>query len=248
MAHKKNIFGYHSVVSALSTMPQSVKILFLQPKERDKRFLQLVNLATENHIEIRYITKSRLDEIMPLGNHQGVIAEVSYLGEYTESYLEVVLNRYDTKIFLLILDGVQDPHNLGACLRTANAAGVNAIIIPKDRACGLTPTVCKTASGAIGVTPIIRVANLTRTIEILKNRNIWVYGVTEEAKQNIYDCQKLLSLPLALVFGSEGEGLRKLTKESCDEIFSIPMKGTVQNLNVSVAVGISLFAVVQKLT
>ena len=243
MAQKKYIYGYHTIAVAMDTMSQGVKRLFLQPKEREQRLRELVALASQHQIAITYLSKEQLDQMLPLTKHQGAIAEINYLGEYTEDYLRVILDRHGENILLLILDGVQDSHNLGACLRTANAAGVHGVIIPKDRACGLTPIVYKVASGAVGVTPIIPVTNLARTMNLLKRRNIWIYGASEEAQSSLHEIT--FKTPLAMVFGAEGDGLRRLTKDNCDLLFKIPMRGVVQNLNVSVAVGIGLFSVLQ---
>ncbi len=244
MAQKKLIFGYHPIIAALTTMPKDVKAVFLQPKERDKRFVEVESLAQQNGIAVKYLARDKIDEMFPLESHQGAVAEIVYTGEYSEDYLKVLVERYGQETFLLILDGVQDPHNLGACLRTANAAGVHAVIVPKDKACGITPVVYKVASGAVGVTPIITVTNLARTIKILKESNIWIYGADEAAEKTIYQID--LVPPIALVFGAEGSGLRRLTKDGCDLLFKIPMKGIVPNLNVSVAVGIGLFEVGRK--
>lgn len=244
MGKIRHIFGYHSVISALSVMSEKVHIIYLQNKLSDKRALEVIKFSEKYRIQIRYRSRKDLDTMVGQANHQGVVAEVIYPGDYTEDYLKVVLEKYKENTLLLVLDGVQDPHNLGACLRTANAAGVHAMIIPKDKACGLTPTVYKVASGAVGLTPLIQVTNLVRTIEFLKKNNIWIYGATEEATQNIY--QTCLQPPLALVFGAEGKGLRRLTKDSCDLMVKIPMYGMVQNLNVSVAVGVCLFEVIRQ--
>ena len=244
MPQINHIFGYHTVASALSVMPEGVKCVYLQSKQHDKRAQEIIDLAQQHGISIKHLSREHLNAIAPLANHQGVIAEVVYPGDYTEDYLKVILEKNKTETILVILDGVQDPHNLGACLRTANAAGAHAIIIPKDKACGLTPTVYKVASGAVGITPVIQVTNLARTIRFLKESNIWVYGAAEDATQNIYQIE--LKPPLALVFGGEGTGLRHLTKESCDFIIKIPMSGVVPNLNVSVAVGVCLFEVVRQ--
>ena len=244
MGQIKHIFGYHAVISALSVMPKEVRGIYLQNKLGDKRSLEVIELAQKSNVSIKHLSRKDIDTMAPLANHQGVVAEVIYPGDYTEDYLKVLLGKHKNEIFLLILDGVQDPHNLGACLRTANAAGVHAIIVPKDKACGLTPTVYKVASGAAGLTPVIQVTNLARTIQLLKENNVWVYGAAEDATQNIY--QTSLKPPLALVLGAEGTGLRRLTKESCDFIVKIPMKGVVQNLNVSVAVGVCLFEVIRQ--
>ncbi|MBU0743919.1 MAG: 23S rRNA (guanosine(2251)-2'-O)-methyltransferase RlmB [Gammaproteobacteria bacterium] len=244
MAQKKHIFGYHPVLSALSIMPKDVQTVYLQIKQPDKRALEIVDLAQKNKVLVKYLSRKEIDALVPFTNHQGVVAEVIYPGDYTEDYLKVILEKHGAKTFLLVLDGVQDPHNLGACLRTANAAGVHAVIIPKDKACGLTPTVYKVASGAAGITPVIQVTNLSRTIELLKKNNVWVYGLAEDAAESIHQIE--LKPPLALVFGAEGTGLRRLTKESCDLMIKIPMQGIVSSLNVSVAVGVCLFEVIRQ--
>lgn len=243
--NKKLIFGYHTVISALTVMPSDVCGIYLQNKLHDKRTREVIELAQKNHITVEHLPREKIDEMVPLVSHQGVVAEVTYTGEYSEDYLKVVLEKHKNDVLLLILDGVQDPHNLGACLRTANAAGVHAVIVPKDKACGLTPVVYKVASGAVGVTPLIQVTNLARTMQLLKDHNVWIYGATEDASQDIYKID--LKPPLALVFGAEGSGLRRLTKENCDILFKIPMQGVVPNLNVSVAVGVCLFEVVRNM-
>lgn len=244
MGQTKHIFGYHTVVSALSSMPEGVRLVYLQGKQTDKRTAEIIELAEQHQISIKYLSREHINSMFPMENHQGVIAEVVYQGEYSENYLEVILEKNGAKTLLLILDGVQDPHNLGACLRTANAAGVHAIIVPKDNACGLTPTVYKVASGAAGIVPLIQVTNLSRTIRFLKENNIWVYGTAEDAEQSIY--QAKFTTPMAMVYGAEGKGLRRLTKENCDLMVNIPMQGAVSSLNVSVAVGVGLFEVVRQ--
>lgn len=243
MTQIKQIFGYHTLASALAVMPEGVKCIYIQSKQNDKRALEIAKSAQLNQIPLKYLSREHINALVPVGNHQGVVADIVYLGDYGEDYLSLVLEQHKTKTFLLILDGVQDPHNLGACLRTANAAGAHAVIIPKDRACGLTPTVYKVASGAVGVTPLIQVTNLVRTIKLLKEYNVWVYGAAEDATDSIYQVD--FKPPVALVFGAEDKGMRRLTRESCDFIFKIPMHGSVPNLNVSVAVGVGLFAAVR---
>lgn len=236
----RTIFGYHSISSALEVNAAGVKAIYLQKKLADRRILELLKVAKLHHIPIKYLnTEEELKIFTPWGNHQGVAAEIIYPGDYSEDYLDLVLKKNRNQTFLLILDGVQDPHNLGACLRTANAAGADAVIIPKDRACGLTPTVYKVASGAVGVTPLIQATNLVRTIRMLKEHNFWIYGAAHDGVTSLYQVD--FKLPLALVFGAEDKGLRRLTRENCDLIFKIPMQGSVANLNVSVAVGVGLF-------
>lgn len=244
MRQLKHIFGYHTVLSALQVMPKEIRGIYLQNKQLDNRVDEIIELATKHHIPLKYLTRKEIDAVVPQSNHQGVVAEVIYPGDYTEDHLDLILKSNFDGLVLLILDGVQDPHNLGACLRSANALGASAVVVPKDRACGLTPTVYKVASGAVGITPIIQVTNLARTIESLKKQNVWVYGVDESATKTISQIE--LKPPLALVFGAEGSGLRRLTQEKCDFMLRIPMVGTVPNLNVSVAVGIGLFEVLRQ--
>lgn len=244
MKSTKSIFGYHSVISILSHTPKHVKYIYLQNKKHDDHAQEILQFAHTHNIPIKHLSRELLDEMVPDANHQGIVAEVTYTGTYTENDIEAILTKINTQPLLLILDGVQDPHNLGACLRTANAAGVHAVIAPKDKACGLTPTVYKVASGAAEVTPFIQVTNLVRTMRMLKEFNIWIYGLDENAKEDIYHSN--LKGPIALVMGAEGEGLRRLTREHCDFMIKIPMTGTVPNLNVSVATGVCLFEAVRQ--
>jgi len=240
----KSIFGYHSVISLLSHTPKHVNCIYLQSKKYDEHSQEILQLAQTHNIPVKYLSRDLLGEMVYHANHQGIVAAVTRTGDYTEEDIKVILNKTDTPPLLLILDGVQDPHNLGACLRTANAAGVHAVIAPKDKACGLTPTVYKVASGAAEVTPFIQVTNLARTMRMLKEFNVWIYGTAEEAKQDIYHVD--LKGPVALVLGAEGEGLRRLTREHCDFMIKIPMSGSVPSLNVSVAAGVCLFEAVRQ--
>lgn len=240
----KHIFGYHPVVSALTYTAKHVIGIYLQTNKQDDHAQEVQKIALAKHIPVKLLARERLSEMVHHANHQGFVAEVSRAGEYTEDDLQRILNTPDINPLILILDGVQDPHNLGACLRTASAAGAHAVIAPKDRACGLTPTVYKSACGAAEVIPFIQVTNLARTMKMLKEFNIWLYGATEEAAQDIYHTN--LTGPIALVMGAEGEGLRRLTKENCDVLVNIPMTGAVPNLNVSVATGVCLFEIVRQ--
>ncbi|EKE01607.1 MAG: hypothetical protein ACD_21C00090G0013 [uncultured bacterium] len=239
----KAIFGYHSVISALAHTPKHVVCIYLQNKKQDDHSQEILSLAQAHNVPVKYLSRDRLGEMVYHANHQGIVAEVTRTSDYTEDDLQKILDGVDAPL-LLILDGVQDPHNLGACLRTANAAGVHAVIAPRDRACGLTPTVYKVASGAVETTPFIQVTNLARTMRMLKEFNIWIYGTAEEADQDIYHVD--LKGPVALVLGAEGEGLRRLTREHCDFLVKIPMSGVVPSLNVSVATGVCLFEAVRQ--
>lgn len=238
MRKKNYIFGYHAIVAALKTMPKDVQKIYLQNERRDRRSEELKNLAAAAACPIALVTRATLTEMVPYGSLQGVVAEVRVTGEYSEDYLAVLLKRYQKKAFFLVLDGVEDPHNLGSALRTANALGAQAVIVPKDRACGITSVVYKVASGAVGITPVVIVTNLVRTLNKLKEVGLWVYGASEEAPQTLGELT--MAPPLAVVMGAEGAGLRALTKRNCDILFRIPMYGTVPNLNVAVATGIVL--------
>jgi len=240
------IFGIHAVKSALNYCSDGggddaespVSVLFVDRGRKDNRISSIVELAKRKSVKITFVQRKKLDELTT-GNHQGVIAQSKAPKVKSESFLDDLLQKLEVPPFLLILDGVQDPHNLGACLRTADAAGVHAIIVPKDRSVSLTPTVRKVASGADQAVPLIQVTNLARTLKLLKSYQIWIIGTAGETDATIYSSD--LTGPLALVMGTEGKGMRRLTRENCDALVKIPMLGSVESLNVSVATGISLF-------
>ena len=243
------IYGIHAVKSALnylssqnphdkSESDQLVSIVFVDRGRKDNRINAIVELAKKKSVKVSFVNRKKLDELCS-SNHQGVVAQSKTPKVKTESYLDELLQQLDVPPFLLVLDGVQDPHNLGACLRTADAAGVHAIIVPKDRAVSLTPVVRKVACGADQTVPLIQVTNLARTLKLLKSYQIWIVGTAGETAATIYNCD--LKGPLALVMGTEGKGMRRLTRENCDQLVKIPMQGNVESLNVSVATGISLF-------
>jgi 23S rRNA (guanosine2251-2'-O)-methyltransferase len=185
-----------------------------------------------------------LDQLSGQERHQGAIARLKPAGIQGEGFLDELLDKVGPQPFVLVLDGVQDPHNLGACLRSADAAGVHAVVVPRDRAAGLSPTVRKVASGAAETIPLVQVVNLARTLRHLKDRGLWLVGAAGEADKDLYTAD--FKGPLALVMGSEGEGLRRLTREACDFLVRIPMRGTVESLNVSVATGVLLFEAVRQ--
>lgn len=244
MSKTEIIYGFHAVSSLLQTAPQSMVKLYVQQGRNDGRIHEILQLAETHNISYYYLTKKELDEKTAHQNHQGVVADVlSQQKTFSEHDLELLLQQHASPLFL-ILDGIQDPHNLGACLRTANAAGVTAVIIPKDKSVSLTSTVKKVASGAAEVTPLIQVTNLARTIRHLQEQGVWIYGFAEQATKSLFECQ--LSGPIALILGNEAKGLRHLTREHCDELLKIPMLGTVESLNVSVATGVALFEVVRQ--
>jgi len=235
------VFGFHAVLARLRADPSSVLEIFLDETRQDARAKDLVSAAERSKVRLMRVPTRRLDGFYGGGRHQGVVARVSLksMGETLDDVLEGV-----EKPMLLVLDGVTDPHNLGACLRVANAAGAHAVIAPKDRAVGITPAVSKVASGAAEATPYLMVTNLARTLAELKERNIWIVGADERAPQALYKAD--LPEAIAWVLGAEGEGMRRLTRESCDLLVKIPMAGEIESLNVSVSAGICLFESVRR--
>lgn len=231
------IFGLHAVEAALRAA-RECRVLYLLGGRMDRRLEAIVKLAEKQRIPMQRISRQQLDDLSDGAQHQGVIGDFVETRTGPDS-LEELLDGLAAVPFLLVLDGVQDPHNLGACLRTADAAGVQAVVVPKDRACGVTPTVRKVAAGAAESVPVYAVTNLARTLRDLKERGIWLVGTAGEASRTVFEAD--LKGPLAIVMGAEGEGLRRLTRESCDFLVKIPMNGRVESLNVSVATGICLF-------
>ena len=237
------IFGIHAVQAALEKNPKTILELYLLKGRSDKRLKSIVGLAKQHNIAVQFVERQLLDDKVT-GNHQGVVAhiETSRVQVYDEAFLKSRFVRWldDGQIpFILILDGVTDPHNLGACLRSAEAAGVQCVIVPKDNAATLNPTTIKVACGAAEVLPLIRVTNLSRTMQWLQEQGVWIVGAAGEAEQHHFELD--LKGPLAIAMGSEGKGLRRLTREHCDYLMRIPMMGSVSSLNVSVATGVCLF-------
>ncbi|MDD7804580.1 MAG: 23S rRNA (guanosine(2251)-2'-O)-methyltransferase RlmB [Endozoicomonas sp. (ex Botrylloides leachii)] len=237
------IFGLHAVQSLFDTKPERVLELWVQKGRTDKRISRLVDTARSYGAAVRFIEKSLLDAKTG-GVHQGIVAKVAAATVLREGDLDDLLEHLDTPPFLLVLDGVTDPHNLGACLRTADAAGVHAIIIPKDKSAVLNATANKVACGAAETVPLIQVTNLARTLSWLKARGIWLIGTAGESSKRIYQAD--LTGALALVMGAEGKGMRRLTREQCDSLVYIPMAGAISSLNVSVAAGVCLFEAVRQ--
>ena len=234
------IYGVHAVQTMLKASPQRVIEVHMQAGRTDDRLQKIHNLVEQHGIHKQLVGVKKLDSRVS-GSHQGVIALCRPGEALDESLLLKLFEQYGSQIFFLILDGVTDPHNLGACLRSADGAGVHAVIIPKDNAVGLTPVVQKVACGAAESVPLVPVTNLTRTIKKLKSLGIWVVGTTGNAGQTIYETN--LSGPITLVMGAEGVGMRNLTTKQCDFLANIPMKGQVGSLNVSVAAGICLYEI-----
>ena len=237
MSNIRLIFGFHAVISRLRQNPDSIKEIFLDANRRDQRARDLIKLAEAEEIRLIACDNARLDSMAGSRRHQGVTANIDVTRHHVA--IDDVLDTLAEPARLLVLDGIQDPHNLGACLRVADAFGVHAVIAPKDRAVGLTAAVHKVASGAADTVPFIPVTNLARTLRELKQRGIWVIGTAADATHDLNTLS--LSGPVAWVLGAEGEGMRRLTRETCDQLTRIPMLGSVESLNVSVSAGICLF-------
>ncbi len=238
----RTVFGFHAVQARLRADPKSVREIYLDAARDDARARQLLALAGQAGVRVMRVPDKRLDGMMGARRHQGVAATVDMLAMPTS--LDDLLDEVSGPPMLLVLDGITDPHNLGACLRVADAAGVHAVVAPKDRAVGVGATVSKVASGAAETVPYFMVTNLARTLDELKERSIWIVGTDERAEAGIYDVE--LPEAIAWVLGAEGEGMRRLTRERCDQLVKIPMRGSVESLNVSVASGICLFESVRR--
>ncbi len=227
----------------LNSAPKRVKQLQLLKGRQDKALQGVVALAEMYGVSITYVNRQVLDEAAD-GNHQGVLAHCLPAESMREDDLYGLLDKIEEPPFLLILDGVTDPHNLGACMRSAEAAGAHAVIAPKDKAVGLNATARKVACGAAEVIPFVAVTNLARTLKTLQDRGVWLTGAAGEAEQSVYQAD--LKGALGLVMGAEGKGLRRLTRDTCDNLIHIPMAGSVSSLNVSVASGVCLFEAVRQ--
>ncbi|MDX2462972.1 MAG: 23S rRNA (guanosine(2251)-2'-O)-methyltransferase RlmB [Porticoccus sp.] len=237
------LFGLHAVQAVLKTSGSKIQELRVQKGRDDQRLKKILNLAEQQSIPVNWVLRSDLDALAS-GRHQGVAALCEGAGVQDENYLFALLQGLNEPPFLLVLDGVTDPHNLGACMRSADAAGVQAVIVPKDNAVGVTPTVQKVACGAAETVPLVVVTNLSRTLKQLQEQGLWVVGTAGEAEQLVYDVD--LKGPMALVMGAEEKGLRRLTRENCDLLVKLPMSGVVSSLNVSVATGVCLFEAVRQ--
>lgn len=238
MARERIIFGFHTVKSRIREKPAVVTALYVQDTRDDPRMRDLIEFAGRAGVRVMAVDRVRLDRLAGgHARHQGVVASVSV--NATSPDLDDVLAALSEPALLLVLDGVQDPHNLGACLRVADGLGAHAVIAPKDRSVGLTPTVAKVASGASETVPYVAVTNLARTLRSLQDRGIWIVGADAAGATFLADAD--LGGAMAWVMGAEGEGLRRLTRETCDDLVRIPMVGTVESLNVSVASGICLY-------
>lgn len=237
MSQTSFIHGFHAIVAKLRHQPDAILEIFIDADRHDARARDLMRHAELQKVKIIPVDAKRLEGMAGGMRHQGVVARIS--GTSRHVTLDDVLDTLEEPAFLLVLDGIQDPHNLGACLRVADAVGAHAVIAPKDRAVGLTQTAIKVASGAAESVPYITVTNLARTLRELQEREIWVIGTDAEAREDLYAAQ--WPEATAWVLGAEGDGMRRLTRETCDQLVMIPMLGSVQSLNVSVASGVCLY-------
>jgi len=242
MSSPKVLFGFHAVGVRLKTAPQSIVEIYFEPTRRDARMRQFVAKAQEAGVRLIEADALRIAKLSGSHGHQGVAARVEPLPQVHS--LDELLESLTESALLLVLDAVTDAHNLHACLRVADGAGVHAVIAPKDHAVGVNATVAKVASGAAETVPYFMVTNLARTLNELKERNIWCIGTSEDAPKTLYKVD--LKGPVALVLGAEGEGIRQLTRKTCDELVRLPMKGAVESLNVSVASGVCLYEAVRQ--
>ena len=241
---KESLFGLHGVLAVLTNTPERIlEVLILQGRE-DQRMQDIIMAAKAQGIPVSQKPRKTLDNLAN-GNHQGVVAIAKPSKALVEEDLYALIdNLGNTPAFILVLDGVTDPHNLGACLRSADAAGVHAVVVPKDNSALLTESVRKVACGAADTVPLIAVTNLARTLQKMQEQGVWLVGTAGEATQSIY--QVSLTGPIAIIMGAEGTGMRRLTRETCDHLAFIPMAGSVSSLNVSVAAGICLFEAVRQ--
>jgi 23S rRNA (guanosine2251-2'-O)-methyltransferase len=241
MSSPKVLFGFHAVAVRLKMAPASIIEVYVDPTRRDARMRQFVDRCKEAQVRIIESDSLRIAKLAGSHGHQGVAARVQALQQSNslDDLLDDIEKGDNPPPLLLVLDGVTDPHNLGACLRVADGAGANAVIAPKDHAAGISATVAKVASGAAETMPYFMVTNLARTLNELKERNIWIIGTSDDADKSIYDVD--LKGPVALVLGAEGPGMRQLTRKTCDDLVSIPMQGAVESLNVSVASAVCLY-------
>ncbi|MGH8314918.1 MAG: 23S rRNA (guanosine(2251)-2'-O)-methyltransferase RlmB [Steroidobacterales bacterium] len=237
MADTRYLAGFHAVTARLRQHPESVRTVYVVAARHDRRARELAERAASAGVAVHPVDVKRLDAMAGSDRHQGVVAEVD--AALPHRTLDEVLEGLTEPALLLVLDGVTDPHNLGACLRCADAFGAQALIVPKDRAAGVNATVSKAASGAADTVPVIAVTNLARTLRDLKERGVWLIGADAGGAETLFGAD--LSGPLAWVLGGEGSGLRRLTRDLCDRIVGIPLRGAVESLNVSVATGVCLF-------
>ena len=238
------IAGINAVASAIENDADNVREILLEAGSKNARITEIEENARRKGIEVRRVTQQALDGVGGSVRHQGAVARYAAAKTWDEGELAGLIEAAEGKALVLVLDGVQDPHNLGACLRSAAAAGVTAVIIPKDKSVGVNATVRKTSAGAADSVPVVRVTNLSRTLRELQKLGVWIYGLAGEVDPTLYSLD--LTGNVALVLGGEAEGLRRLTREHCDALVQIPMPGQIESLNVSVAAGVCLFEAVRQ--
>ncbi|ORU91829.1 MAG: 23S rRNA (guanosine(2251)-2'-O)-methyltransferase RlmB [Cycloclasticus sp. symbiont of Poecilosclerida sp. N] len=244
MADAQTIYGIHAVRAVLKGGAERIIGAWLDRQRKDVKLQTIQRNLEQVGVRVEYTDKKALEKLSKNGNHQGVLLTVRLPSERTEEALKKAIKERTEEAFYLVLDQVTDPHNLGACLRTALAAGVQGVIVPKDNACRLNATVCKVASGAAEILPVYRVTNLSRILKWLKNEGVWLTGAASEAPTDVFDAQ--LTGSVAIVMGAEGKGLRQLTQQHCDQLVKIPMSDEVESLNVSVATGIIFYEVLRQ--
>ncbi|APE03285.1 23S rRNA (guanosine(2251)-2'-O)-methyltransferase RlmB [Alteromonas mediterranea] len=243
MAQQEWLYGLHAMQSVLEKEPERVMEVWVLKGRNDERLTNIVNQVRRFGISVQFSQRKALDDKVNGEQHQGVVAKAKPARVLDEADLDKILER-EPQPLILVLDGITDPHNLGACLRTADGAGVHAVVVPKDKSASLNGTVRKVACGAAEVVPLIQITNLSRTLKHLQDKGLWIVGTAGETDKTLYDVD--LKGPTALVMGAEGKGMRRLTKETCDELVKLPMAGSVTSLNVSVATGVCLYEIVRQ--
>lgn len=236
---KTMLHGIHAVQTAVQNDTANVTCVYTSTETPSPRLTKLLDEVKSLKVKIISVDDKKLEQLSKTHNHQHIVAEYLQAESYTEKDLLNIVGNLEKPALLLVLDGVTDPHNLGACLRTAEAAAVDAVIVPKDNSVGLTPTVRKVASGAADLVPLVKVTNLSRTLQTLKKEGVWIMGTSDKAAVNYF--QQDFTAPMALVMGAEGAGMRRLTEKQCDILLSLPMAGKISSLNISVATGICLY-------
>lgn len=244
MSKKISVFGLHAVRALIERHPERVVEVFALRERQDKALQGLLQQAQKMGTRPQFVPKQTLDRKAEGGNHQGVVVTALEAPLLSDNDLPDLVAKSNGKALFLILDGITDPHNLGACLRTADAAGVTAVLVPKDKSASMNPTVRKVASGAAETVPLVQVTNLARALKQLQDLQVWIIGTAGEADKSVYQVD--LTGSVALVMGAEGDGMRRLTRETCDELIKIPLLGSVSSLNVSVATGVCLFEAVRQ--
>jgi 23S rRNA (guanosine2251-2'-O)-methyltransferase len=238
------VCGLHAVLTALTQHPERVDGVWISAERVDRRVGEVLDAARQANVKFHRVPRAKLDAMADGARHQGVVARMRTTPVGSEPELAEFLSQLPPAPLMLVLDGVQDPHNLGACLRVADAAGVHAVILPRDRSAPLSATARRAASGAAETVPIFQVINLARVLDQLKDAGVWLYGAAQDGADEMYATD--LTGPVALILGGEGEGMRRLTRERCDRLIAIPMAGKVESLNVSVAAGVMLYEVVRQ--